>query len=136
MAPPYSSNYCSYKYTKNKNEMTIALNQRSVWEDEWGSKSSFNDIGTLNRKLTNNVDGAEVTEEWRNLTKKWDSELELFVIDVAGGQNSTSKIYWQEAQETFVSEIGFGGLVVAAADGGDYGIGFLTIGGIIGHLGK
>lgn len=34
--------------SENKNEMTIALNQRSVWEEEWGSKSSFNDIWALN----------------------------------------------------------------------------------------
>lgn len=54
-------------------------------------------------KLKNNLDGVQVTEKWRNLTKKWDSELELFVIDIAGGQNSTSKIYWQEAQENEIS---------------------------------
>ena len=50
-----------------KNDIKIALNQRSVWKEEWGSKDFFNYFGQLKRKLRKGMfssSGEEVSEIW------------------------------------------------------------------------
>ncbi|MBB4810377.1 hypothetical protein HNP31_002115 [Acinetobacter johnsonii] len=53
--------------SENKDVIKIALNQRSVWKEEWGSKDFFNYFGQLKRKLRKGMfssSGEEVSEIW------------------------------------------------------------------------
>lgn len=91
--------------SENKNDITIALNQRSVWPDELGSKDFFNYMELLKSQSEKSAYATEddVTEAWLNETKKWNPELKLFVIGVERKKNYEKKVYWQEVKGKGVS---------------------------------
>ena len=71
--------------SENKDVIKIALNQRSVWKEEWGSKDFFNYFGYLKSKLRKGMfssSGEEVGEIWIDETKTFNSDLGLYEIEV------------------------------------------------------
>jgi hypothetical protein len=84
----------------------IALNQRSVWKEEWGSKDFFNYFGQLKRKLRKGMfssSGEEVSEIWVDETKTFNSDLGLYEIEVKSDDGVRKKVYWQEHKGKGVS---------------------------------
>ena len=91
--------------SENKNDIKIALNQRSVWPDELGSKDFFNYMELLKRHLRKGMfsSGKEVSEAWIDETKKINSDLGLYEIDVESDEGVAKKVYWQEIKGKGVS---------------------------------
>ena len=91
--------------SKNKNEMTITSNQRLVWGDEWGSKHFFDGINSLKHSLRQGYlsSGNEVIKEWIHITKKFNSDLDLYEIEVESDDSVGKKVYWQEVKDKGVS---------------------------------
>ena len=65
--------------SENKDVITIALNQRSVWKEEWGSGI------------------------WIDETKTFNSDLGLYEIEVKSDDGVGKKVYWQERKGKGVS---------------------------------
>ena len=89
-----------------KNDIKIALNQRSVWKEEWGSKDFFNYFGQLKRKLRKGMfssGGEEVSEIWIDETKTFNSDLGLYEIEVKSDDGVGKKVYWLERKGKGVS---------------------------------
>jgi len=89
-----------------KNDITIALNQRSVWKEKWGNKDFFNYFGYLKIKLRKGMfssGGEEVSEIWIDETKTFNSDLGLYEIDVKSDDGVGKKVYWQERKGKGVS---------------------------------
>ena len=88
-----------------KNDITIALNQRSVWKEEWGSKDFFNEFLLLKQYLRKGMSsgGEEVSEVWIDETKTFNSDLGLYEIDVKSDDGVGKKVYWQERKGKEVS---------------------------------
>ena len=89
-----------------KNDIKIALNQRSVWKEEWGSKDFFNYFGQLKRKLRKGMfssGGEEVSEIWIDETKTFNSDLGLYEIEVKSDDGVGKRVYWQERKGKGVS---------------------------------
>ena len=91
--------------SENKNDITIALTQRSVWRDELGSKDFFDFIEILKNHLRTDVfsTGEEVSEAWINDTKKFNSDLGLYEIEIEADSPTTKTLYWQEVKDKGVS---------------------------------
>lgn len=91
--------------SENKNEITIALNQRSVWKEEWGSKDFFNAFDLLKQYLRQGMSssGDEVSEVWIDETKTFNSDLGLYEIDVKSDDGVAKKVYWQERKSKEIS---------------------------------
>ena len=89
-----------------KNDITIALNQRSVWKEKWGNKDFFNYFGQLKRKLRKGMfssGGEEVSEIWIDETKTFNSDLGLYEIEVKSDDGVGKRVYWQERKGKGVS---------------------------------
>lgn len=92
--------------SESKNDTTISLNQRSVWTDELGSKDFFDYIKILKNHLRKGGGSTEddVSEVWINETKKFNSDLGLYEIEVETDSSTTNKtVYWQEVKDKGVS---------------------------------
>ena len=91
--------------SENKNDITIALTQRSVWKDEWGNKDFFNYMELLKRHLRKGMfsSGKEVSEEWMHATKTFNSDLKLYEIELESDDSVAKKVYWQEVKGKEVS---------------------------------
>ena len=91
--------------SENKNDITIALTQRSVWPDKLGSKDFFNYMELLKRNLRKGMfsRGKEVSEEWMHATKTFNSDLKLYEIEVESDDGVAKKVYWQEVKGKGVS---------------------------------
>ncbi len=92
--------------SENKDVIKIALNQRSVWKEEWGSKDFFNYFGQLKRKLRKGMfssSGEEVSEIWVDETKTFNSDLGLYEIEVKSDDGVGKRVYWQERKGKGVS---------------------------------
>lgn len=87
--------------SENKNDTTIELNQRSVWKDGWGSKDFFDFIELLKSHLRTGIysSGENVSEAWINDTKKFNSDLGLYEIEVETDSPTTKTVYWQEVKD-------------------------------------
>ncbi|MFW1742847.1 hypothetical protein [Acinetobacter johnsonii] len=88
-----------------KNDITIALNQRSVWKEEWGSKNFFNEYWLLKEYLRKGMfsGGEEVSGVWIDETKTFNSDLGLYEIEVKSDDGVGKKVYWQERKGKGVS---------------------------------
>ena len=91
--------------SENKNDITIALTQRSVWKDEWGSKDFFNEFNILKKYLRKGMfsSGKDVNEAWIDETKIFNSDLGLYEIEVKSDDGVAKKVYWQEVRGKGVS---------------------------------
>ena len=91
--------------SSNKHDITSSLHQRSVWKDEWGSKDFFNHKILLKSLLREGVfsSGEEVSEEWMHATKKFNSNVDLYEVEVETGSDTTKTVYWQEIKGEGVS---------------------------------
>ncbi|MDY6451648.1 hypothetical protein, partial [Acinetobacter faecalis] len=91
--------------SENKNDITIALTQRSVWKKEWGNKDFFNEFDFLKKYLRKGIfsSGKEVSEVWIDEKKTFNSDLGLYEIEVESGDNATKKVYWQEIKGKGIS---------------------------------
>jgi hypothetical protein len=89
-----------------KNDITIALNQRSVWKEKWDNKDFFNYFGYLKIKLRKGMfssGGEEVSEIWIDETKTFNSDLGLYEIEVKSDDGVGKRVYWQERKGKGVS---------------------------------
>ena len=91
--------------SSNKYDMTISLHQRSIWKEEWGSKDFFNHKIFLKTQLREGVfsSGKEVSEEWMYTTKKFNSNVDLYEVEVETGSDTTKTVYWQELKDKGLS---------------------------------
>ena len=88
-----------------KNDIKIALSQRSVWKEEWGSKDFFDEFLILKQYLRKGMSsgGEEVSEVWIDETKTFNSDLGLYEIEVKSDDGVGKKVYWQERKGKGVS---------------------------------
>ncbi|OOW16006.1 hypothetical protein [Acinetobacter sp. MF4640] len=84
--------------SKNVNNITVALNQRTIWLEEQENKGFFDSIASLKLYLRDIATHEEMSAKEINEKKVFNLNLGLYQIDVRGIGRVSQRVFWQEIE--------------------------------------